>query len=436
MHQVKLAATVGIALSSLLTHIGAAADTNQYLLGDWNHNRTRLNEAGVTFNFAYGSEIAHNTSGGSKNLTRYSDQWVLGTELDLQKLGDWNGTKLNIAITDRNGKSLSTDANLGTFQPVQEVYGRGQTWRLTSLFVAQSLIGGRLNLKAGRISIGSDFAAFSCEFQNLTFCGSQPGHLVGRYWANRPVSVWAGVGKFNTTKETYVQLGIYQVNPRYVDDRYNVHKGLYPNFPRGTTGALIPLEFGFTPARVDIFHGLPGSYKVGAWYNTSDSADLRTNANHQPLGTTSVGALQHDDAYGGYINFQQQITGTAGGSGATVFLNATQADKFTAATDSQVAIGVQYRGAFDHPADVIGVALGFTHGNGRRADAQRVANALHPNAATVVNDGYETVGEVYYGWSPMRMIVLRPNLQYVVHPGGTGQNANALVIGLKTSITF
>jgi porin len=436
MHQVKLAAAVGIVLSSLLTQISAAADANQYLLGDWNHTRTRLEEAGVTFNFAYVSEIAHNASGGSEHLTRYSDQWLLGTELDLQKLWGWNGTKLNIAITDRNGNSLSTDADLGTLQLVQENYGRGQTWRLTSLFFAQSLLDERLNLKAGRMSVGSDFAAFNCEFQNLTLCGAQPGHLAGRYWGNRPVSVWAGVGKFNTTKETYAQLGVYQVNPHYVDDSYNVHKGLYPNFPQGTTGALIPLEFGFTPAHVELFNGLPGSFRVGVWYNTSDSDDLRTDTHHEPLGTTSAGALQHDGAYGGYINVQQQITGSAGGSGATVFFNAAQADKFTAATDGQMAVGVQYKGAFDRPADVIGVALGATHSNGRRADAQRVANALHPNAATVVNDGYETVGEVYYAWSPLRLIVLRPNVQYVVHPGGTGQNADALVIGLKTSISF
>jgi porin len=36
---------------------------------------------------------------------------------------------------------------------------------------------------------------------------------------------------------------------------------MFPNNPRGTTGALIPLEFGWQPT----VGGLPGSYKVGAW---------------------------------------------------------------------------------------------------------------------------------------------------------------------------
>jgi porin len=417
LRQTTLACAVGIACIGFI-NTAAAADT-RYLLGDWDGARTRLAEEGVTFSLGYGSQIAGNTSGGTDKLTRYSDQWLLGGELDLQKLWGWQGGKFNVAITDRNGKNLSDEAGLGTFQQVQEVYGRGQTWRLTNFFLAQSLMDGRLQLKVGRMGIGADFAAFTCEFQNLTFCGAQPGNLVGSYWANWPVSVWAGVAKLNTSQETYVQLGAYQVNPSYVDDSYNVHKGLHPNFPHGTTGALMPLEFGFTP--VAGYHGLPGSYKIGAWYNTSDTADLMFDQNRQPLGSTAVGALQRNGAYGAYINFQQQVTGTPGGVGATVFLNATQADKFTAATDSQVAAGVQFKGAFARPADVIGVALGATHGNGRRVNA---------------NDGYEVAAEAYYGWSPLPSIVVRPNLQYIVHPGGTSQNENVVVLGLKTSIAF
>jgi len=31
---------------------------------------------------------------------------------------------------------------------------------------------------------------------------------------------------------------------------------------------------------------------------------------------------------------------------------------------------------------------------------------------------------------------LRPNLQYVINPGGTGKIPGAFVIGLSTSVTF
>jgi porin len=412
----KTTIAAALTLGLLAPGFALAADAGPYLFGDWNGQRTRLAEQGVSFDFGYTSELAHNSEGGTRALTRYSDQWVLGSSLDLDRLWGWQGATFKVAVTNRNGKNLSTDAALGTFQQVQEVYGRGQTWRLTDLHLEQALLDGRLVLKAGRMGIGADFASFSCDFQNLSFCGSQPGNLVGSYWANWPVSVWAGVAKVNTSRESYLQLGVYQVNPRYLDDGYAVRKGLHPNNPHGTTGALIPVEFG---------------YKVGAWYNTSDGDDVALDAQRRPLGADSATALRRDGAYGAYVNLEQQVTGIAGGRGATVFLNATQADKFTAATDRQVAVGMEYKGAFDRERDMIGVAIGATHANGRRAAAQRRHEAAH-----AVPHGYEYAAEVFYSWSPLPSVSIRPNLQYVKHPGASTWNHDAVVLGLKTSVAF
>lgn len=414
-------------------HVSAAGlDSSPYLLGDWNGQRTRLAEQGVKFSLGYVSEIAGNPSGGARQTTRNSDQWRLGAELDLEKLRGWSGSKFYIDITDRNGRNLDTDAGLGNFQQVQEVYGRGQTWRLTNFYFAQSLLDRKLTLKFGRMNIGSDFAGFACDFQNLTFCGAQPGNLVGSYWANWPVSVWAVAGRLQTSAQTYVALGAYQANPAYVDDADARHRGVFPNNPRGTTGALVPLEFGWRPT----VRGLPGSYKVGAWYNTSDTNDLVLDRNRQPLGTTDDAALQRDGAYGAYISLQQQVTGSAGGNGMTLFLNAAQADRFTAATDQQVALGMQYRGAFDRPRDMIGVAIGATHGNGRHADYERRVNSLNPGAAGVVNDGYEYAAEVFYRWSPIPSLLIAPNVQFIKHPGGTSRNPDVVVLGVKTLVRF
>ena len=437
MHTISRKTTIAAALTLGLLAPGfaLAADAGPYLFGDWNGQRTRLAEQGVSFDFGYTSELAHNSEGGTRALTRYSDQWVLGSALDLDRLWGWQGATFKATVTNRNGKNLSTDAGLGTFQQVQEVYGRGQTWRLTDLHLEQALLDGRVILKAGRMGIGADFAGFSCDFQNLSFCGSQPGNLVGSYWANWPVSVWAGVAKVNTSRDSYLQLGVYQVNPRYLDDGYAVRKGLHPNNPHGTTGALIPVEFGWQP-QTGPYRGLPGSYKVGAWYNTSDGDDVALDALRRPLGADSATALRRDGAYGAYVNLEQQVTGIAGGRGATVFLNATQADKFTAATDRQIAVGMEYKGAFDRPRDMIGVAIGATHANGRRATAQRRDAAAHPQGTVAVAHGYEYAAEVFYSWSPLPSVSIRPNLQYVKHPGASTWNHDAVVLGLKTSVAF
>ena len=124
--------------------------------------------------------------------------------LDLEKLFGLKQATFKLAITDRNGDNLSSDANLQSLQQVQELYGRDQTWRWTQFWYQQKYLDGLVTWKIGRITEGEDFAAFSCEFTNLTFCGAQPGNIVGSYWYNWPVSQWAtdvkislkGVGYF------------------------------------------------------------------------------------------------------------------------------------------------------------------------------------------------------------------------------------------------
>jgi porin len=89
------------------------------------------------------------------------------------------------------------NAGLDTLQQVHEVFGRGQTRPLTQFWYDQKFIDGAVDWKIGRITFGEDFASFSCDFQNLTFCGAQPSNLVGNYIYNWPVSQRATRLKFN-----------------------------------------------------------------------------------------------------------------------------------------------------------------------------------------------------------------------------------------------
>jgi porin len=380
----------------------------------------------------YVSETANNVRGGAEEKTRYTDQWSFGSKLDLQKLLGWHAAAFELVITDRDGRNLSDDAQLHTLQAVQEVYGRGQTWRLTRLSYRQSWFDGGLDLKVGRLPEGDDFAAFPCNFQNLTFCGSQPGNVRGDLWYSAPVSQWGSRVKVGLSAETSVQLGVFQVNPRYVDDGYAHHGALYPNNPAGTTGALIPLEYGWKPT----FGGLPGSYKVGAWYDTSKANDVFLDTNHQPIALTGGMPLQRDSRSGVYLSFQQQVNGRDKGPGGSVFLNITQSDKATAPSmDRQVAVGITYKGPFDaRPGDTLGLAVGSNHVNSRVADGVRLSNQYDGGAEPV--PGSESVGELFYAWVPRPFITLQPNLQYVRHPGGVSTNESVVVVGLRCSVDF
>jgi porin len=411
-----------------------AAASVPWLLGDWGGHRTRLQQKGIDLQVGYTSETAANTRGGTDKKAAYTDQWTFGTTLDLDRLLGVHDARFQITITDRNGSNLSSEADLGTLQQVQEVFGRGQTWRLTQFWYDQKYFDGLLDWKAGRLGVGEDFASFACDFQNLTFCGSDPGNLVGNYIFNWPVSQWATRLKVAIEGFGYAQIGAYDVNPKYLNT--DAEDALLPVFLSDSTGVLLPVEVAWLP---EFANGtLPGSYKFGVWVDTSDATDVVND-----LGTvaaTNPGVpVDHDRGrFGGYINFEQQITRTATANpegGLRLFLNAVFADDRTATTDRQIAGGFLYTGPFpSRPDDDVAFAVGTTHVNDRVADAQRLENSIGLGPTPVQHSEY--VFELYYTLHPVSGLLFRPNLQYVRNPGGTTDNEDAVVMGLKIVANF
>jgi len=157
------------------------------LTGDWNGTRTDLSNQGWQFQAKAVFEGAYNLSGGDHDSTAGAGELDFLALADLGKLIGDDGGSLEAKITDRFGANLVNTAGLDTLMQVQEIWGRGDIWRLTQLSFSQDLFEKKLNVEFGRLNPGSDFDAFTCNFQNLNFCGSVPGNIVGDYWYNSPV---------------------------------------------------------------------------------------------------------------------------------------------------------------------------------------------------------------------------------------------------------
>ncbi len=424
-------ASVAIACAMAAYGPRAWADGDAHLSGDWNGARTRLSEKGIEFTLGYDTQLGHNIRGGTRSVTRYDDQWLAGVTFDFDKLWGWRGASFKWLMTQRDGRNAGIDANIGNNQSVQDLYGRGQTLHLTVFAFKQQWRDGTVEWRIGRLPVGRDVAGFSCNFQNLAFCGSQPGNIVGDYWINWPTSQWATVLRVKPSDTTYVEAGAYQVNPTYIDNDYARDNGWKPDFPGGTTGVLIPVEFGWTPK----LHGLPGTYKVGAWHSSSPGDDLYLDQAGQPLAVSGGTPLQHASRHGAYIDFKQQVTGEAKGRGLTLFLRIVRADAATSATDRQVSAGLEYQGPFGRGNDAIGFGVGATHFSDRLVRYQRLYNQTH-RVPLPVQGQDERAAEVFYSWSPVPSIHVRPNLQFVHDPGGVADRRDALVAGVFTSVKF
>jgi porin len=404
---------------------GAPQPFSDDLSLDWDGIRSEWLDKGVDVRIGYVSETATNVQGGDRELVRYTDQFTFSATLDLEKLLGLKQATFKLAITDRNGNNLSDDANLQSLQQVQELYGRDQTWRWTQFWYQQKYLDGLVTWKVGRLTEGEDFAAFSCEFMNLTFCGAPVGNIVGSYWYNWPVSQWATDLKISLKGLGYFQIGAFDVNSDYLENKYSMDLWR----PGNASGVLVPVEFGWLPSFGD---GLKGSYKFGGWYNSSTAPDVVENVNGLPLSIYGGAPLMRHGQYGAYVNFLQQVTAPAGNRGLSVFFNATYADRRTSTQDNQIAAGLLYKGPFDwRPADELGFAVGRTHVNSRIANVEIEQNATNPGSVNV--QGYEYVTEVFYAVHLTRWLDLRPNVQYVAQPGGIARNTNDVIVGLRVT---
>ncbi len=313
-----------------------------WLLGDWGGLRTRLYDKGVDFQLSHVSESAYNPVGGAKSLVDYTDQVGVGARLDLEKLITLPNSQLQVTYTERAGRNLSQDAGLNTQQLVQEVWGRGQTVRLTELYLQHSFFHGLFDVRWGRMTVGADFADFSCEFQNLTFCGSPLGNLVGNYIFNWPISQWAARARLNLEGFGYIKVGVFDQNQQYL----GFDNKLWPVWYSGSTGVLLPIEFAWLPTFGQ--GNLPGSYKMGAWFQTGKANDVVLDVNGTYSALTGLPPMQRQGQYGGYLTFQQQLTRNASENpkgGWNVFLNGVFADAATSATNFQVASRLHLHGA-------------------------------------------------------------------------------------------
>jgi porin len=418
-----------VGMGLLLSTAAWANDTRfqNGVLGDWSGLKSGLQDNGIQLEAQAAFELGTNASGGATDAATGANQAAFRALFDLDQLIGDDGGSLEAVVTDRFGAKLEKAAGIDTLMQIQEIYGRGDIWRLTQLSWAQSLFGGRAGFELGRMNPGSDFDVFACDFENLTFCGAPAGNIDGDYWENWPVSQWGGWAKANLDDTLNVKAGVYQISDA------NLKHGF--TFDFGGRGVLVPFQLEWKPGLVA---DLPGDYQLGGWYSDIDGADVFFDTAHNPAAVTGLPSLLDHGRNGVYFTARQQVTGEAPasdavpgtmGSGLSLFLNYTQSDRRTSFTDWQVAMGAEYKGALDsRPDDVIGLGFGVTHVNGQVALGQALS------LAPVQHKEYVT--EFDYRASLLPGVELTPNIQYIADPGGFHFADDILVLGLKGSLTL
>jgi porin len=431
--KLKLIALLAVTLSASVLGPAHADDSSQHLLGDWGGIRGALAYHGVDLQLSYVNEVAGNVRGGDRRETVYADQLYLGGSLDLERLLDLPSSKLVFTATNRNGDNLAAKAHLNTLMLVDEVWGQGSYTRLNQFYWQQRLFDGALDLKFGRLSGSFEFMPFSCEFQNLTFCGTLPAYMTPN-WVPFPGSTWAGVAKLQSRTGWYLQGGVYEVNPDYQQHKYTTAFGT----PFSGPGKRFLTELGWLPKTA----GLPGSYRVGAWYDDVGGSDLFFNGAGQPLVTNGGTPLQRSHQAGFYAMAQQQVWANNGSAarGVSLFMNFVQGDRDIALKSQIAEIGLFWTGPLAaRPQDDLGFAIGRVQVSNRVTDGELLYNAeAVPGSglAPMPVQHAEFPLELYYSVKVTPAFTLRPNVQLIHAPGGVDERSEVVVLGLKTVVNL
>lgn len=373
----------------------------------WAAWRSRLVEWGVTPMLSYTADLLGNPVGGESRRFRYAGDLSVALAFDLETLLGLRGLQFHLSGTWRSGQNLAED--IGNAFPPAQIYG-GDSVRLYQLALEQSLCDERVSILVGRIGIGDDFLSSPLynAFVNTAFNGNPiivPSNLPG--FSAPPVAAWGGRVRVQPGEAFYGVAGVYDSNPQIGRD--NAH-GVDFSFGNGVIAIA---ELGYLHNQGKGATGLPGTYKVGGYYDSSRFPDLAAPSSAEVHGNS-----------GFYIHADQMVYREAGSQepqGLTPFVALTVAPSERRNLFSFFVVGgLVYQGLFperDHDITAFGIAYG------------RFSQALDPQK-------YELLLEWTHAFVLTSAITVQPDVQYSIRPGGTGALPNALVLGVQIAISF
>jgi porin len=415
------------------------------LTGDLGGIRSGLAAKGISIGVSYTSESAANVTGQRTGVAS-AGQFAVTNDIDWGTLASLTGFSTHFAGIDRYGSNLSgsfigdhiaqaTEAYGASFGAPQFVYGYGE----------QKMLNGHLEVAAGRLPIGADFATsqLACIAVSLTPACPTPRALANQTgFTDWPQSSWGARMRFRATSEFYVQTGVYEVEPFPSGGKSGLDW-----FNHDATGATIPLEVGWEPTAS--FNGLPGHYKIGVAEDTSRYPDLETNTAGQPIGIyDALPGQNHDGRTSFWFMTEQMIynrgwqddqAGSAHEHGGALMASYAHSTSDVSFNSDTAFIALVDRGLnAARPNDMVEFMGGWYGISKQAASLEETYLALGrplPDGANGVQRN-EYMLEANYTTSPFRGVAVQPAVTYFIHPNADSTVKNALTFELRVNVLF
>jgi len=404
---------------------------DKYLLGDWCGARSELAEQGVKPLALFITDPFGNVTGGRRRGFSEYDLLALDLILETDKLLGWTGGEFHVGFANNSGTSLS-QRYVGNNFPIQLADVADANPRLTYLSYTQSLFDDKLSVRFGRLTInsvyGEEFAGsqYFKAFTSVAFDLVPLGIFLNAPGAfGYPLTTWGARLKFEPAESLYAMIGCYNGDPEIKGgDRHGVEFTLRgPPFVIG--------EVGYRRNYGKDATGLPGNLKFGAYFNGGNAEIFGSGLANQPSATVQA-------RYGFYVLGDQAIV-RWGDQEDKRHLGAFAS--FVCAPDQRVnqlpyffdAGLVAYGFLPSRPRDFAGFGLAYGSYSGDLRRAEEVQVLANPSVGV---QSWEMTLEWTYGCTVRPGLLMQPDLQFIINPGGNKAVPNALAIGVNVVFNF
>ncbi len=418
------------------------------ILGNGLGYRKMAEDRGVVLTAQSTSDLFGNTAGGAATGSTYSGVMNLGLAVDLQKGVGWEGASFKNTWLWLYGTDLSSQY-VGNALTVSSI-AANPAFRCYELWFQQNLFHDALSLRAGLLGLDAEFMISDTAtlFINSTF--GVPSLFSLNVPNGGPTYPLATPGvriAIQPTSWLTLRSALAQGNP--FSQQQNP-RGFNWNF--GAAGGLLSLnEVVATWNKESHAKGLPGTAKAGFWLQTGQDVESSSGSSGDDVfNFGSPEARQFSSGFYGIVDQQLYAAPTQGATPTTgdknkqpvadascacqgKGLNAFTRLGFSPQQASQVSFyadaGLVYTGLIPtRDADKLGVAFGYAQMGSQYASQGSVTG--------LPGVGYEAVAELSYAMQVTPAISIQPDLQYILHPGGTQQYGNAVVIGVRAVVNF
>ncbi len=396
-------------------------------LGDPDGLRTDLlTSLGIAITPAYVGEVMGNPTGGIKQGITYDGLFNVPLDIDVDRLtrGLTSDLIFHVNAEWLQGQGLSV-RHTGDFSNTSNIAGYN-TVRLQEMWFQQQFWDKRGSLRFGVLAADAEFFTTSngTLFLNGTFGAFT---LVGANLPDPNIYPVAAPGvrfAIQPTSKFSFQAGIYGGDSGGSQDQNN--HGTNFNL-RSRDGALIFSEVAYYLNQSPNDRGLTGTYKLGAFVHTGSQA-FQTFDSQTRVALGTGNPEDRSTNYGLYGVVDQDLY-KARGRTISGFLRVGGAPTDVNFVSFYVDGGINFTGFVPgRRRDVAGVAVAHSSISDEYSRNSRAQGGTGFSSETVLETTYRVTLAPW--WS------VQPDLQYIFNPSGASGSHDALVLGMRTAVTF